>query len=290
MTFLLLASLALGETACADIASCAAACDAGQGEACAKVGDIWADADARQVAEYQAVLAWSKACTKGHDLGCFRMSQARAEGRGLPADQRAADESYEQLCSTDHFVPACIEQLGGAVRDGNAEQIRELGERTAGYATGNCREGTVEDCFAGAAVYQAVLDDMRTGKEASNTLRAGFQKVCERGEAWGCWELGFIAAKGKRPVPGDAAYQRKTRDTVLLGPLDPVASTRWYERGDELALFDCRAGEMGRCNELFLSLRERDAGCHPSNTAACREHVKATMVSLCEADFAGACR
>ena len=222
------------------------ACDAGDGEACFKLGVVEANG-----APNKAVPHYRRACVLGFASGCRLLGEAYVSGTGVTTDRTKGRILLRQACDVDD-VEACFSLASvPGVRDRT-----QLLKRA-------CDAQMAEACFSLGSDYSD--NPISAGMPAIyDTATSYFQRACDFGHQQGCEAL-------RRPRPAAKIYERlqSTRTKRLLhdcshddisacGELATAFSAgNGVEKNAEIAFWlnrrVCDAGELKSCVRLGLA-------------------------------------
>ncbi len=116
------------------------ACDAGDGDACFRLGERWE----RRDREPDARVVFETGCDGAHAECCVALGSMREYGRGGEVDLAGAAASYEVACNLPHAL-ACS-RLGSMYRDGRGV-VTDL-ERARLHFDSACNLGQASACEA----------------------------------------------------------------------------------------------------------------------------------------------
>jgi TPR repeat protein len=220
---------ALPDRGCADIAACTAACDAGDGMACARAGWMWAHptgSDAGDVA--RAYILYDKGCRLRECRACWEGGSMRARYSGL--------HNFEEVFTRDE----------AACRGGDPNACRKIAplyhprRQYADYEQRACDLGSAEACAKLADVYgkrellvRGADGHWQTLEPPSDAWTTLVGRACTLGRVASCVTVG--AGRGRVAVPG-------------LAPARSVEA-QWKRAADLLDPL-CRRGEASACRVL----------------------------------------
>ena len=233
------------------------ACNAGDGEACFKLGAIEAEGMPNK-----AIPSYRRACVLGFRAGCRVLGEAYIKGAGVTRDRTKGETLLRKACDADD-IDACFTLASvPGVRDQT-----DLLERA-------CDAQVAEACYRLGSLYggNPLIAGLPTINEAASSY---FQQACNAGHQKGCEAL-------RRPLPAVKTYERLQKaefkrlldgcsknDVSACGQLATAFSRGWgVEKNAEIAFGlhqrVCDAGELKSCVRLALAYLQ-GAGTEPDS-------------------------
>src|SRR5437016_142840 len=118
---------------CADLRACETACNAGDGAACDRLGQLHADGEGTRVDHFKSAAAYSKACEKQQGHACYELARCLDERRiRMPRPEEAAI-LYGRGCDYGDFkaCDAAASTYGTSPDKGAAELAARYAHRKA---------------------------------------------------------------------------------------------------------------------------------------------------------------
>lgn len=226
----LIAAVAWAGGPCEYVFECRTSCDAGDAEACFRLGAHYAIGDRVPKDPHIAARLYRQACEAGVLAACYALAEAERTGEGLKQDPSAAFDKHLTNCEAG-WAASCravgdLFELGNVVvMDASGSFLWYDRACTAGDGPGcfyvglayEFGDGVIEDPDAALGFYRTACDHeepractraahLLTGPESATMLGFG----CDRGDPHACFER----ATAKTVAPTDAAGWL---DTACMG-------------------------------------------------------------------------
>lgn len=193
---------------CEGFEDCSRRCDDGDGDACAKAGDLVARGEYVPLDRAKASALQRRACTLGSANACDDEASAIATDQKDEARElrRRAFQLRRAACEVRREIPACLalaHDLDAGwdldTKEGrDPDGARKLREDLLGVVAKECRDGLAQACLDAGRLSSKLAGESTEGRAA----KPHYQRACSL-DATKCWQLGALL--GKLGDPGAAA-------------------------------------------------------------------------------------
>ncbi len=190
-----------GASNAAVMAQLTEACDAGESEACVRLGD--------RAPHAQAVAYYEKACEADHGNGCHRLADAMRKGWVIEENVTRALELDERACELES-VDGCIAAgqaylFGSGVAKDPAKGMKYLETTCTKSIRGGCKVlgvlyekgiGVTPDTAKAAAYYELAGPTSDVVANSPRKAYIVFVDACNRGNYLGCFDAAWFLEEG----------------------------------------------------------------------------------------------
>lgn len=285
--------------ACKGFEACNAACDDGDGDACASVGLLLSRGEYVAIDPTKAQAAWSKGCELGASRACGVKAMylpAASKGPEAAALRRRAFDLRKEECESKRVLRACVFRVDDLERGWDPETKEGKDEAGADKLRAEIFAATVKQCdegIADACSEAALLTtphskaDTDEGRNLQKPLRA---RACQL-DPDRCWVYGELLAKLGDPAARSTIEAACDADPDGGSCFDPTnhADVRLHEKYVEKKRATCAKGLRESC--LDLAGKEPDGWA--TRPAEDRKRDRAVALELlrgeCDRDLGESC-
>ena len=236
------------------------ACNLGHARGCYSMGIFYDTGRGTVTNNARAAYGYEQACDAGVSMACTDLGFLLERGRGVMADRKRAADLFRRGCEGSPCEPSnlrgCV-NLGDAYRDGIG--VEQDYARAAQVFRAACDSPlrSEEDARIRACALFAALQFNGSGvpEDEESAFRLS-SEVCEKGDAFGCFNVGSIQESREQYEPAAKAYRQScdgddAEACYKLGLL--------YEEGKGVPYDSTRSGEMFRkaCRGGFAAACEK---------------------------------
>lgn len=238
------------------------ACSLGDGRGCYSMGLFHDNGRGTSTNHTRAASAYEEACNAGVSMSCTNLGFQYEHGRGVIVDQGRAAELYRRGCEGSACEPAnlrgCV-NLGNAYRDGRGV-TQDYARAAEIFRTTCAKEANPQDLggekarLRGCVLFAALqFSGSGVAQDEAAAFRASGEG-CEKGDAYGCFNVATIHEHRENYVLASAFYDRACEGGDFEGcyelgmlyqdaegvPFDPDRAATLFRRA-------CKGGFANAC-------------------------------------------